>query len=57
MKHIDVLYTDEFLKVNASSIKYFAVIDFFKPIDYENPKNRVYLLDESLEVYLIKNEK
>ena len=54
LKNIDILYTDSFLKVNASSIKYFAIIDFPYPIDYENPRNRVQLLDEKLEVFLVK---
>lgn len=34
LKNIDVLYTDLLLKINANSIKYFAVIDFPHEIDY-----------------------
>jgi hypothetical protein len=41
LKHVDILYTDNFLKVNAANIKYFAIVDFPYSIDYENPRNRV----------------
>jgi hypothetical protein len=41
--------------VNATTIKYIAIIDFPHLIDYENPKNRVQLLDEKLEVFLMKS--
>ena len=54
MKSIDVLFTPDFLKINVTSIKFIAVVDFAWPIDYENPRNRITLLDEGLEVYLIK---
>jgi len=54
MKSVDVLFTQDFLKVNVPPIKFIAVVDFAYPIDYENPRNRVTLLDEGLEVYLIK---
>jgi predicted ATP-grasp superfamily ATP-dependent carboligase len=43
-----------YLKINASSIKYFAGIDFPLEIDYESPKNKVQLMDESLEIFLVK---
>lgn len=56
LKNIDVLYTDLFLKINASSIKYFSIIDFPLEIDYESPKNKIQLLDERLEVFLIKKD-
>lgn len=56
LKNIDVLYTDIFLKINAASIKYFTVIDFPCEVDYENSRNRIQLLDERLEVFLIKKE-
>lgn len=54
MKNVDVVTTDLLLKVNVSSIRFFAVVDFDKEIDWENPKNKTQLLDSSLEVYLIK---
>lgn len=41
LKNVDVLYTPEFIKINATSIKYIAIIDFAHPIDHENPKNRI----------------
>ena len=56
LKNIDILYTDNFVKVNVPSIKYISIIDFPHAIDYENPKNRVQLRDESLDVHLIKAE-
>jgi hypothetical protein len=54
LKSIDVLYTPDFIKINVPTIKYFAVVDFAHEVDYENPKNKVQLYDEGLEVYLIK---
>ncbi len=57
MKNIDVLITSDFLKVNASTIRYICVIDFFAPIDFEHPSNKVTLLDERLEINLYKVEK
>lgn len=54
MKNVDVVTTDLLLKVNVSSIRFFAVVDFDKEIEWENPKNKTQLLDSSLEVYLIK---
>lgn len=41
LKAIDVLFTPDFLKINVSTIKYFAVVDFILPIDNENARNRV----------------
>lgn len=57
LKNVDILYTDSFVKVNVPSLKYVCIIDFPHLIDYENPKNRVLLHDENLEVFLIKSEK
>ena len=54
LKQIDILYTDYLLKVNATSIKYFAAIDFAHEIDFMNAKNRVQLTDGRLEVFLTK---
>lgn len=54
LKAVDVLYTEDFVKVNVSTIKFFAVIDFPHPIDYQNPRNRIQLHDDHLEVFLIK---
>ena len=51
-----MLYTSLFLKVNASSIKYLTQIDFPHEIDSENPRNRVQLMDERLDIYLMKAE-
>lgn len=56
LKSVDVLYTPEFIKINVSTIKYFALVDFAYLIDNENTKNRVQLQDEGLEVYLMKAE-
>jgi hypothetical protein len=41
LKNIDVVFTAHFLKVNVTSIKFIAVIDFPYEIDYENPKNKI----------------
>jgi hypothetical protein len=54
LKQIDILYTDLMLKINARSIKYLSIIDFKYKIDYLNPKNRVQLIDNKLEVFLKK---
>jgi hypothetical protein len=54
LKSVDVLYTPDFIKINVPTIKYFAVVDFANEVDYENPRNKVQLYDEGLEVYLIK---
>jgi CS domain len=54
MKNIDVLITKDFLKVNASSIRYICVIDFAYPIDYEHPSTKVTLMDEKLEINVFK---
>ena len=54
MKNIDVLITKDFIKVNASSIRYICVIDFANPIDHEHPATKVTLMDERLEVNLYK---
>ena len=54
MKNIDVLISRDFLKVNASTIRYICVIDFAHPIDYEHPSTKVTLMDERLEVNLYK---
>lgn len=40
MKNIDIFYTECMLKVNATSIKFIAIIDFPHDIDYEHLKNR-----------------
>jgi hypothetical protein len=42
------------LKINAQQIKYLAIIDFKHEIDYLNPKNRVQLIENRLEVFLMK---
>ena len=57
MKNIDVLITADFLKVNATSIRYICVIDFLHAIDFEHPSNKITLLDERLEINLFKSEK
>lgn len=54
MKNIDVLITRDFLKVNASSIRYICVIDFAHHIDYEHPSTKVTLMDEKLEINVFK---
>jgi hypothetical protein len=41
MKNIDVMITDQYLKINAPSIKYFAGVDFPLDIDFDNAKNKV----------------
>jgi hypothetical protein len=41
LKNIDIFYSDLLLKVNATSIKYFAAIDFLHEVDHKNVKNRV----------------
>ena len=54
MKNVDVFYTECMLKVNATSIKFVAIIDFAHDIDYNHPKNRTQLLDNRMEVFLMK---
>ena len=54
LKNIDLLQTSAFIKINAPSIKYIAVVDFLHSIDYENPQNRIQLQDTGLEVLLMK---
>jgi hypothetical protein len=54
LKNIDVLITKDFIKVNATSIRFICVIDFAHPIDYEHPSTKVTLLDERLEINLFK---
>ena len=44
------------LKVTAQSIKYFTAVDFLYEIEYNHQKNRVQLLDDRLEIFLIKKE-
>ena len=56
LKNVDIFYTEALLKVNATSIKFIAIIDFAHDIDYSHPKNRVQLLDNRLEVFLIKKQ-
>ena len=55
LKNIDVLITRDFLKVNAPTIRYICVIDFFLPIDPEHASTKVTLLDERLEVNVFKD--
>ena len=52
LKNIDVLITRDFLKVNATSIKYIQIIDFVLPVNSEHPSTKVTLLDDKLEVNL-----
>ena len=54
LKNIDVLITRDFIKVNASSIRYICVIDLLTNIDYEHPSTKVTLLDEKLEINVFK---
>ena len=54
LKNMDIFYTECMLKVNATSIKFICIIDFLHQVDYEHPKNRVQLLDNRLEVFLMK---
>lgn len=56
MKNIDIFYTECMLKINATSIKFITIIDFPHQVDYEHPKNRVQLLDNRLEVFLMKKQ-
>jgi hypothetical protein len=57
LKNIDVLITRDFIKVNASSVRYICVIDLASTIDYEHPSNKVTLLDEKLEIVVYKPQK
>jgi len=41
LKNVDVLYTPEFIKINVTTIKYFAIVDFAHLIDNENISNKV----------------
>jgi len=41
LKNVDVLYTPEFIKINVTSIKYIAIVDFAHLIDNENISNKV----------------
>jgi hypothetical protein len=52
-----VLITRDFIKVNASSVRYICVIDLASTIDYEHPSNKVTLLDEKLEIVVYKPQK
>jgi hypothetical protein len=54
LKNIDIFYTECMIKINATSIKFISIIDFPQHIDYEHLKNRVQLLDNRLEVFLMK---
>ena len=54
LKNIDIFYTECMIKINATSIKFITIIDFPHHIDYEHLKNRVQLLDNRLEVFLMK---
>ena len=56
LKHVNVQWTDLCLKVNVPTIRYIQIIDFPLPIDFTNPKNRVQMLDNSLDVYLVKKD-
>ena len=56
LKNIHVQWTDLCLKVNVPSIRYIQVVDFPFPVDFTDPKNRVQLLDSSLDVFLIKKD-
>lgn len=56
LKNIHVQWTDLCLKVNVPSIRYIQVIDFPFPIAFTDPRNRVQLLDTSLDVFLIKKD-
>jgi hypothetical protein len=52
-----VLITRDFIKVNASSIRYICVIDLASTIDCEHPSTKVTLLDEKLEIVVYKPQK
>ena len=54
MKNIDFAICDNYVKINISSDKYFQSVDLAHEIRFEDPKNRVNLLDTHLEMYLIK---
>ena len=54
LKNVDVLITKDFIKVNASSIRYICVIDLASSIDYEHQSTKVTLLDEKLEINVFK---
>jgi len=56
LKQIDVLFTGLFLKINAPSVKFLLVIDLLNEVDFENLRNRIQLLDDKLEIFLIKKE-
>ena len=56
LKQINVQWTDLCLKVNVPTIRYIQIIDFPFPVDFTNSRNRVQLLDNSLEVYLVKKD-
>lgn len=56
LKNIDIMISDLVLKVNVPSIRFFAVIDFPNYIDFESQRNRSQLLDDSLEVFLMKKD-
>lgn len=54
MKQIDIMFADHLVKVNASTIKYFAAVDFLHEIDHKNAKTRAQHLDGRLDIYVIK---
>lgn len=56
LKNIDIFQSDLLIKISAQKIKYFAAIDFLHEVDYRHQKNRIQLLDDRLEVFLIKKE-
>ena len=56
MKNINIFYSDLCLKVTAQTIKFFTIIDFAHEVDYLHQKNRAQLLDDRLEIFLMKQE-
>jgi len=57
LKDIHVEFFDNGLKVNVHSIKYFTAIDFPFEIQFDDARNRVQLLDDSLEIFINKKER
>ena len=54
MKHIDILITEVYVKVNIPSKKYFIYFDMLHEIDYASPQNRTQVQSEVLQIYLRK---
>ena len=56
MKDINITIADLCLKVNVPAIKYVQIIDFPFPVDFASTQNRTQLLDDGLELFIMKKD-